>query len=536
VARKPKQRALSFFLLKDQVASWTSALRDPSAVQLFDLRESSPVKGVVAAKPQANRKPGWVEYLGPNVKDATALEALLNRSSSALLLLTAGGRRFALSFGYGRHLLDPESYEHDFGLKVVLNIVEPERLKSVDSKTFDESTVHTRTEVSRESTFASFGLDVSRDLVRAVTGRPVDTTIAERVTGAEALALATRVQFEGLPELCERLLRAYGSEEYQKSFPWIDHLRPIKDPGLIKELDEALVDDLRKHELTDAHLAPPAPMAWERAPGFTFSTLDDDDELDSDPRITAYLASIDTEDLSLKKLKHDRVQAREATSGDLVEDWPVFRCLVYEGSRGDEHFALTGGQWFKISGDFYRGEVDFVESLPDLGLNLPEAEEGVDEGDYNTEAAKATGALCLDRKNVNLPDGDKVEVCDLLTDSPFLVHVKKRGSSSNLSHLFSQGLVSAEMLLGDGGFRESAREIVGALDSTFERHFPENRPEPGDYVIGYVVITRSKRETPLTLPFFSVVNLASAARRLQTLGFKVATQAVSEKSAQTDSE
>ncbi|MGH7681376.1 MAG: DUF6119 family protein, partial [Candidatus Eiseniibacteriota bacterium] len=383
MARKPKQRALSFFLLKEEITSWTGALRDPSAVQLFDLRESSPVKGIVAVKPQANRKPAWVEYLGPNVKDASALEALLNRSSSALLLLSAGGRRFALSFGYGRHLLDPELYERDFGLKVVLNIVEPERLKSIDSKTFDESTVHTRTDLSRESTFASFGLDVSRDLVRAVTGRPADTKIAERVTGAEALALATRAPFEALPELCERLLHAYGSEEYRKRFAWIDHLRPIKDPGLINELDEALVDDLRKHEITDAHLAPPAPMDWGRAPGFTFSTLPDDDELASDPRITEYLGSIDTEDVSVKKLKHDRVQAREATSGDLIEDWPVYRCLVYERSRGRDHFALTGGQWFKISGDFYRDEIGFVESLPALGLDLPEAEEGVEEGDYN---------------------------------------------------------------------------------------------------------------------------------------------------------
>jgi uncharacterized protein (TIGR04141 family) len=274
-------------------------------------------------------------------------------------------------------------------------------------------------------------------------------------------------------------------------------------------------------------------MDWERAPGFTFSTLPEDDELDSDPRITAYLASIDKEDLSLKKLKHDRVQAREAASGDLVEDWPVYRCLVYERSRGDDHFVLTGGQWFKVSEGFYRAEVDFVASLPPLGLDLPEAEEGVDEGDYNEGAAEAIGALCLDRKNVNLPDGDKVEVCDLLTDGPALVHVKKRGSSSNLSHLFSQGLVSAEMLLGDGRFRTSAREIVRAEDSSYERHFPEERPEPGDYVIGYVVITRSKRETPLTLPFFSVVNLASAARRLRTLGFEVAVQAVREKSAQS---
>jgi len=43
-----------------------------------------------------------------------------------------------------------------------------------------------------------------------------------------------------------------------------------------------------------------------------------------------------------------------------------------------------------------------------------------------------------------------------------------------------------------------------------------------------VVLTRSDRDTPLTLPFFSVVSLRSAAMRLRALGYRVSATAVKE--------
>ncbi|MBS1887125.1 MAG: hypothetical protein JSU06_08040 [Actinobacteria bacterium] len=42
------------------------------------------------------------------------------------------------------------------------------------------------------------------------------------------------------------------------------------------------------------------------------------------------------------------------------------------------------------------------------------------------------------------------------------------------------------------------------------------------------MITRSTRDTPLTLPFFSLVNLRAAARRLRAYRFKVSVAEVHE--------
>lgn len=57
---------------------------------------------------------------------------------------------------------------------------------------------------------------------------------------------------------------------------------------------------------------------------------------------------------------------------------------------------------------------------------------------------------------------------------------------------------------------------------------PADRPLPDAHEVSFVVITRSDRETPLTLPFFSVVSLRAAASRLQGFGFRVSVAAVRE--------
>ena len=54
----------------------------------------------------------------------------------------------------------------------------------------------------------------------------------------------------------------------------------------------------------------------------------------------------------------------------------------------------------------------------------------------------------------------KVELCDTLTDKKELIHTKQGASSSLLSHLFNQGLISAELIKSDLQFCEKANEEI----------------------------------------------------------------------------
>jgi uncharacterized protein (TIGR04141 family) len=327
----------------------------------------------------------------------------------------------------------------------------------------------------------------------------------------------------------KQLLAAYGAEDYKERFAWIDQLRRVRDPSLIDRLNETLLQALRARELTDMHLAPPEPMPWSRLAGFTFSTRGED-ELDTDPRISGYLDTVDSlEDLDLGDLKKHRVVAISADTDQALEDWSVHRCLVFDVREGDVLYALTAGQWYSVSTSFADEVLRFAADLPELDLALPGAAAGVREEDYNRDAAQVVGALCLDQQLIPTPTGDRIELCDLLTRQHQLVHIKKRGSSSTLSHLFSQGLVSAELLSREEAFRAEARQAVTARDGDFGEVLPAGRPDRDTWEVSFVVITRSRRDTPLTLPFFSLVNLRSAVVRLQDLGFKVSVRQVEER-------
>jgi uncharacterized protein (TIGR04141 family) len=335
-----------------------------------------------------------------------------------------------------------------------------------------------------------------------------------------------------LPALGQKLLGAYEEDTYKQHFDFIDHLRAVKDAAVVGDLDDALVEALRTRDIDNLHLAVPEPLNWLDVAGFRFSTerRDTERDLDSDPRISVYLATRPPEELSLDRLKSDQVEAMRADDDTLkLRGWSVYRCIVFEIERQGELFTLSAGQWYRVSLSFKDDVYAFANALPPLDLELPDADDGSTEERYIAKAAEATGALSLDQKLARRSVPDPVEICDLLTPDGKLLHLKKRGKSSTLSHLFAQGVTCAELLMQSPGFRTEAREIAEAADAGFADVLPNARPERDELEVGYVVITRSRRQdAPLTLPFFSIVNLRAAAQRLQGFGFRVSVAAVRE--------
>jgi uncharacterized protein (TIGR04141 family) len=516
-----KLQKLTISLLKEDVER-DEALRDPDAVTGYKITSLSKTENSLFTASSAPHPPGWAKYLDPHVS-VDLKSALSTASASAVLLLEASGRIFAVTFGQGRHLLETDAFEQDFGLKVVLNTVAPDQLKSVDAKTIDETTVHTRRDVSRDSPFAAFELDPSRDLLRAVTGTPQDRSLAYRLTGSDALGIQTRDQVPDLRALTERLLVAYEDTAYKANFDFIDFLRPVKSHSKKAELDEELIEALATRDIDDVHLAVPETLDWLDIDGFRYQADREIDAVDNDPRISAYLGPPDEDDdkeIDLEQLKADRLIAIRASDEGIANTWPIYRCLVYQVELDESLFVLSAGDWFRVDKDYrdrVEAEVDALQRREDL----PAAHLGTDEDTYNKEAATEIDALCLDKKLIYDGGPDKMEVCDLLTREGGFIHVKLRGSSSTLSHLFSQGTNSAERLLLDDGFREKARTMIAGVDASYGEVIPEDQPSAADHEITFAVITRSERETPLTLPFFSVVSLRAAAKRLRAYGFPV---------------
>lgn len=61
---------------------------------------------------------------------------------------------------------------------------------------------------------------------------------------------------------------------------------------------------------------------------------------------------------------------------------------------------------------------------------LPPADLGIDEAAYNLKAAEALDAICLDRTLVFDDGPDRMEICDVLTRTGGMIHVKHSKSRS----------------------------------------------------------------------------------------------------------
>ncbi|MBS1887124.1 MAG: TIGR04141 family sporadically distributed protein [Actinobacteria bacterium] len=426
MAKQPRLEKLTISLLKADLGR-ADILHDPGGVAGHRIALLNKDEDSLFTASSPPHPPDWTRFLDPHTT-VDLKSALATASASAVLVSEAEGRLFAVTWGQGRHLLESDAFEQDFGLKVVLNTVAPDQLKSVDAKTIDETTVHTRRDVSRDSPLTTFELDPSRDLLRAVTGTPSDQTLAHRLTGADSLGIVTREQVPDLPKLGARLLKAYASETYKENFDFVDYLRPVKSQSVKEELDARLLDVLAGREIDDVHLAAPEVLDWLDVDGFRYRTGGDDAEKTQDPRISVYLDAR-TEDPTFEDLKRDHLIAVRATDGGPGESWPIYRCIVYQVELDEYLYVLSGGAWFRVDRS-YRDKIEREVRELNQYEDLPSADLETSEDAYNQKAAIALGALCLDRKLVYDGGPGKMELCDLLTDEGRFVHFKLRGSSS----------------------------------------------------------------------------------------------------------
>jgi len=109
------------------------------------------------------------------------------------------------------------------------------------------------------------------------------------------------------------------------------------------------------------------------------------------------------------------------------------------------------------------------------------------------------------------------------------VHVKRYGGSSVFSHLFAQGVVSAELLLRSVEFRKKLNE---KLPTSHQLANPDERPVSHDFEVVYAIATRSTNNRP-SLPLFSRITLRNAYERLSALDIPVSLAFIKVTSGQT---
>jgi uncharacterized protein (TIGR04141 family) len=505
---------VTIFRIRNDVTDPDKIIPKRQRLRAIDVRVERTHFGVLYIKRSELRPPSWIRYFD-GAADFSGIH-LRTAATGAVLLVSRKNGIFAVVFGYGRYLIDPEAISGRFGLVVALNTIDPARLRSLDHKRLESVARHTREHISREGDLKFFGLDVERDLLRGVTGAPSDASLGLRLTGAESLSIVGDLPLRILGEKLDRFDELAKDDAYKKSFPWVDNIREVANPSLTRELDARLVTLVRQNEI-EIWLTPPEVLDWSTVRGFRYRNSRTA-TVYSDVDLSEYYDELGNNlDFSLTRLRADRLYLLSAESDEPVASWSIYRCIVAEVQQGGHQFVLSEGKWYQIESSFLASVEDAVRKMPVGGYQYPPYRTKNEEN-YNRAAAdKSDGELvCLDQNFVIFPPRGKIEVCDLYARSRTFVHVKRCGASSVLSHLFSQATVSAELMLYEANFRKA---VSDKLPVTHRWGDPLKALEREQFEISLAIVARKGKA--LELPFFSKVNLRNTARTLQAWGFRV---------------
>jgi uncharacterized protein (TIGR04141 family) len=473
--------------------------------------------GVFYTEDSFPRMPGWVKtFFRDRLVD---LKLITSTARGVLLIERPDGdktARFAVAFGYGRNLLKEGVFEERFGLKVVLNAVDHQSLRSIHKTTLGSVPKQSREQVSREGVAANFGIDIEQDLINEVTGKSHDQRLGKTISGRDSLSVAVKIDIDEIAEFLDCCLALHRSETYKAQFGWIDQIKEMRDPAVHRALNEKLLAQLKSRRLEKIWMAVPEVVDWVNIKGFRYAKPKMG-ELRPDLDILEFLDSVQEKELTIDFLKAYQIHAVSAKTDDVFDRWNSYRCIYAEITESDKVYVLNSGKWYEVAPDFASAVHSDFQSTPNADMDFPEYAHN-DEGAYNEALpGSINNSYCMDRKLISYGGGHStIEFCDLITEDRKLVHIKRYGGSSQLSHLFAQGVVAAELFVEDEGFRSALNE---KLPPALRLSDIRARPDASDYEVVFAII--SKSSNPLEIPFFSKVSLKNARRRLQGYGYKV---------------
>lgn len=514
-----KTYKLSIFLIHKRFETYESCIRNDSKYYYnsYPLKNILGIDGIIFIANTKKRSSKWLGLLQQGA-DKT-LPELYNASNKAVLFIREGGRIIAFTFGYGQYLLNPSSIVRNFGLKTSLNIIKSDKLRSMDKAKLDELTIQTRIQSSITTDRSSFNIDMIGDLLRSITGESTDDNLGNIVTGTDAIYLSPKVDFSDLKPTIKKLLEYYKLDKYKESFDWIDNIEHEKDPSLIKNLNEDLINALKNKELDNISMAPPSIIDWTSFVGIRFSP---NGNLYSDFNIQNYYDyKDDLDNLTPERLQASNLYIEDETNISRYE--PVSRCLNFQTELNGNLYVKTLGRWYRISKIFSDQIMEEVSLIKESDSVFIDCQKNWTERVYNEELAHSNNEFTLfDTKLLKCESARTfIEACDVLTKNRELIHIKPKNSSSTLSHLFSQGRISAIALNSDKVYRKEMRKIIRSNGDFSSEIIPLNKINNSDFTVTYATITKGEATMVEKLPFFSLINLRQSAQYLTEHGFEV---------------
>jgi uncharacterized protein (TIGR04141 family) len=414
--------------------------------------------------------------------------SLGNRNALAVLLLPLGKRVFALAYGLGFLVLDQSLVEQGFGLRFAIRKLDPARVRTVTRNILEQGARVDRNSVPNGQRVEDFAIEEYGEIISRLTGPSsaqgltftAGRTVSFSLKASDSLGLPIGKEPLDLLADLREVDRVVDSEPAVGELAFIEQLRALKskDPRLA-ELEAAFNTQLDDSDAGSIALSFPWEGDEDRGDAQTYRI-----KVPGGPRGGEIAAEIDLPailDALSEVPRDDRVQTSKTATIQAFEDEeatsaisraiPISKWISAEVTLGPTRFFFRDGRWYEVGSgyvDHLRGRVAAILNAPSP-VSLPGWNVGEDEEAYNKRVGAGPGFVCLDRELVptEMHPGRGIELCDLLGPEGELIHVKRAAKSAPLSHLFAQGMVSAEQLLFDDQARARIGELAKAKKSGY---------------------------------------------------------------------
>lgn len=410
---------------------------------------------------------------------------LQSEIASGVLLLQVEEKTYALTYGMGRVYLDPSKIEPGFGLRFAIRSLNPERVREVTRNILDERARVDKNSVPNGQEIDRYFIEEYGEIISRLVGESSDVDLTFTRNGkakftlraSDSLNLPLAKKPESLVADLRQLNRVTESAAPVPDLEFVEQLREVKktDPRydrLEAQLALAFDNDSRVR----LSLAYPRDADEDTIQAQTYRIKIAGSQ--SDP--VDELAISDIVNPLAEVSQSERVHAlRKGTIQAFLDELATDPCsgqvscakwIACDITLDHEQFFFHAGSWYEIGQgytEYLTKRVDRVLekvspiALPDWPADQPR------ENDYSKYvASKLVGYTVLDTRRISTSLHRRgIEPCDLVGPHGELIHVKPADTSQPLSHLFNQGLVSADLLNYSSEAREKFIAKVKALGS-----------------------------------------------------------------------
>jgi uncharacterized protein (TIGR04141 family) len=425
--------------------------------------------------------------------------------------------------------LKDASYEYDFGLRITLNCVDPDKLKSTDTLE-PAGAKRQRTQLPAVADLTFFDIDTDSAILKSLTGKVKDAhkDLFKHATGSSNIHISTKATPADLANLCTKLLELYQNDTYKAAFPDLQNISPVRDPVLIEKLNDKLVAALRAKDdslaLSVPEIVDHSDGLWGTFSGAKAGKIYDDIFIGN---YYEYLseAGVDLSIIGTEELKKHHLMQTNEDGRPIRKPFSIFRCLIFDTTldSGTQAYHLCEGNWYQVETAYVAKLATFLDPLCKDSALPNYTHDG--EGAYNESACDgADNRLCLDKTNI-APNGQKqVEPCDIfeLADGKAILHhVKISTLPPQLSHLFNQGTNSVRILRGDAEAIRKLEALISKKSSAAKAIDFVAPLKDGKLKVIFGIIThKNQADKSLNLPLFSRISLMRCMKEMKIMGIE----------------